>query len=467
MVPVEPENWAARASEPIYKRSYADDKCRYPGNLTVGSPHRRFAFKPPVAVSPVAISRAAPYPRCMESLRPTTRLIAACCRRSDDAGRADAIATHLRAISDWEGFGDAVKRHRVYTQTYEALKNNPAVPAGVIEALRQRVHRLRLRRLRQMSELLRITSALRNAGIRVAEIKGMTLGVLAYGTADLKESIDLDLLVAPDAAVDAVQLLLAEGYAHQQVGTRLRADQIRALVRNRKDLPLIGPHKTKLELHWRLSQGASLLKGAGELAWQEVEVASGHMASTLAMPDLVAYLAVHGSLHDWARIKWLADFDALFRRASASQRSEWIEHAQMLGAGRCLQLAIAVGEHVIGPYVDHASGTGASVFASDPATLRGLAHNLRCIEAPYPPPRETLQQKLSLARDDFSTKVALFQRLIDSRSLIRQYFFVEKDILRFPLPDRLRYLYPALRGAVWIGDRLPRAGRKLQAAPLK
>lgn len=402
----------------------------------------------------------------MEPLLPTTRLIAACCRRSDDAGRAEAIATHLRAITDWEIFVPAVKRHRVHTQTYAALKTNPAVPASVIEALKRSVQSLRMRRLKQLAELLRVTAAFRNAGIAAAEIKGMTLGVLAYGSTDLKESIDLDLLVAPDAAVDAVRLLLAHGYAHKDLGTRLRTDQIRALIRNRKDIALIGPGKTKLELHWRLSQSSGLLRGAGErLACQDVEVAPGHKVSTLATPDLVAYLAVHGSLHDWARIKWLADFDALFRRANLSQRQEWSQHAQMLGAGRCWQLAIAMGEHVVGPYDDNTAGSVARSGAGHRGARRVLAHGLHCIEAPYPPLRMTLPQKLAVARDDFSTKVSLFPRLIDSRGLIRQYFFVEKDILRFPLPDRLRYLYPPLRGAIWIGGRLPFTGRKLQVAP--
>lgn len=397
----------------------------------------------------------------MQPLAPTTRLIAACCRRSDDPGRAEAIARHLSEISDWDAFLEAVKRHRVHPHALQALKFDPAVPAHVIAALRERIRSLRIRRLRQLSELVRVTALLRGAGIPAAEIKGMTLGVLAYGDGELKESVDLDLLISPDAAIDAVQLLLANGYRHKYAGTDLRKDQIRAVIRNRKDIDLFGPGKIKLELHWRLSHGSGLLEGAGErLAWQTVEVASDRTVSTIAMPDLVSYLAVHGALSDWARLKWIADFDALFRRASLSERSQWIEHAQTIGAGRCLQSAIAVSEHVIGPYNDSASREIARAFASDRATRHILAHGLRSLELPYPAPRATLSQKFVQVRDDISAKLPLFGRVIDARSLVRHHLFVEKDILRFPLPDRLRYLYPALRGVIWAGGRLRPGGRK-------
>jgi hypothetical protein len=396
----------------------------------------------------------------MHSPAPPTRLIAACCRRLDDPGRPAAIAEHIGAVRVWEAFPDLVRRHRVHPQTLAALKGHPAVPDSVITTLDRRAKALRLRGLRQLAELLRATALLRDAGIPVAEIKGITLGVLAYGTAENKESVDLDLLVPPEAGREALQLLLAHGYRHKRAGTGLTADQIRALVRNRKDVGLLGPGKAKLELHWGLNSGTGLLEGAGEtLAWQDVAVAPGRSVSTLAMPDLVAYLAVHGSLHDWARIKWLADFDALFRKAAPADRAAWMEHAGMLGADRWLRHAIAVAERVIAPYDEAASNAAAQDFAAQHETRRVLDRALRCMEAPYPAPRENLRQKLAGAREELATKLPLFGRLIDARLLLRPYLFVEEDILRFPLPDRLRYLYPLMRGFIWAAGRMFRGRR--------
>jgi Uncharacterised nucleotidyltransferase len=347
---------------------------------------------------------------------------------------------------------------------YDALKTVPSVPAPVVTALAENAKPLRVRGLRQMSELVRVTALFQNAGIRVAEIKGMSLGILAYGTTSLKESVDLDLLVSPDGGADAVRLLLSNGYTHVVVGNQIRPDQIAALIRNRKDITLAGPGKIKLELHWRLSHGSGLLNGAGEaLEWQTVEVAPRKTVATLAMPDLVSYLAVHGSLHGWTRLKWLADFDAIFRKATDSQRREWIEHAQALGSARCLQFAIAMSAHVIGPYDDSASNDTAKDFASNHQTRRVFSFGLRHMEAPYPAPRVTMTDKLVTVYQELSMKLPLFNRLFDAKSLVRHHLFTEGDILRYPLPNRLRYLYPVLRGVIWMGDRLPSASRKNRA----
>lgn len=390
----------------------------------------------------------------MTSISPSLRLIAACCRRADDPERQSLVDSAISSIVDWDMFVHDVSRHRVHGQVSNALASARNVPDSVLAALKPRVTLLKMRSLRQLSELRRLIDILQTAAIPAAEIKGMTVGALAYGTPFVKESADLDILVPIEHAHAALNLLLRNGYRHASYGAALTARQISALIRNCKDVALSGPHNIQIELHWRLSRGGSMLRGAGDpQSWQLVEVSPGYAIPTLGLPELVTYLAVHGSLHNWGRLKWLADFDAIARHAARETRQEWREHANLLGGGRCLDYAFAMSRQIFGPLPGEGAGDGAVTGL----TSHCLRHGLRSIAAPYPPLRTTIRQKFENLFDDLAGQLPLQNGLSHLRGLLRSYVFAEHDILRCPLPNRLRFLYLAVRPVLWTADRFKRS----------
>ena len=78
-------------------------------------------------------------------------------------------------------------------------------------------------------------------------------------------------------------------------------------------------------------------------------VAAGGARSiaTLADPEHYAYLCTHGALHGWARLKWLADVDALIA-VSDLGATALHERASALGAGRASAVALALREACFG-----------------------------------------------------------------------------------------------------------------------
>jgi hypothetical protein len=69
---------------------------------------------------------------------------------------------------------------------------------------------------------------------------------------------------------------------------------------------------------------------------------------TLAQPELFAYLAMHGALHGWFRLKWLADLVALAAAVGPEELAEMHHRAASLRVGRCSAQALLLGERILG-----------------------------------------------------------------------------------------------------------------------
>ena len=81
----------------------------------------------------------------------------------------------------------------------------------------------------------------------------------------------------------------------------------------RKDLGFV--HEAtglRIELHWRLFLNPHAMAETSIMAASRVVPLAGAAGlRTLGEEDLFAYLCMHGALHWWNRLKWLADVNAL------------------------------------------------------------------------------------------------------------------------------------------------------------
>lgn len=248
---------------------------------------------------------------------------------------------------DWAALIDLVDRHRVAPLAWDGLQTvRSHMPAPVGQALRARAMRDRKASLQLAGVLDILTRRLAQAGVDAISVKGPTLGVLAFGDISMRQSKDVDVLIAPGDLPTALATL-QDGGCRLIAPDKFETNQVLQLwSKLQKDLTLVHePTGTIIELHWRLNNNPHLLPVSVTASRQSVTIGSAPH-NTLAADDLLLYLCVHGAKHFWFRLKWLADVYALLRTADDSTTRAFYDRAGQHGlhvpAGQMLVLLRAV-----------------------------------------------------------------------------------------------------------------------------
>src|SRR5581483_5667521 len=125
-------------------------------------------------------------------------------------------------IEDWDALLKQVLRQRVAGLVHNALAAaGIKEPPAFAEALAERTRRIAKRDLVLTAEAVRLQRAMEQAGVPGLILKGPALAQLAYGSATIKQTRDIDLLVPPECVDSALQILAAEGYALVSPATAL------------------------------------------------------------------------------------------------------------------------------------------------------------------------------------------------------------------------------------------------------
>ena len=112
------------------------------------------------------------------------------------------------------------------------------------------------------AETVRLQRPFEAAEFPALALKGVALAQLAYGSLRSKHARDIDLLVPPDRAEAAMQLLEREGYALSSPAEQLSDEQRRALVRYGREVELRpSGRKLRLELQWRAADNPLTAQG--------------------------------------------------------------------------------------------------------------------------------------------------------------------------------------------------------------
>jgi hypothetical protein len=250
---------------------------------------------------------------------PELALVIACSRRP--LGSSDEQEIRQRAVArlEWDRFLAWVRLNQIAPLVARNLRQAAAtaVPAAVTAQLREdAAHNVR-RVLMQIAEAARVMRLLAEADIRSLMIKGPALSVLAFGDPTLRQSVDIDLLVDPEMALEADRLIIQAGYRRVSPDLELTSTQYKAYRHFRCQFAYHSrTFGLALELHWRLCSNSRLLPLEATTLWsrpRQVRVAGTYVA-TLPDEELFLYLCVHGSMHMWLRLKWLADIAALLHK---------------------------------------------------------------------------------------------------------------------------------------------------------
>ncbi len=393
----------------------------------------------PAAANRRAVRRAAVRVGADE---PEFRLAAACCRWPPSQARDAVIRSAAAGVTDWRRFLNVVERQRVAGLVHNALLSaGVAPPAPIAQKLAADAQRIVRHNLISGAETVRLYGILTAADIPVVVLKGAVLAQLAYGSLGAKHARDIDLLVPPDRAEAAMQLLEREGYALASPAQRLGAAQRSALIQYAREAEFARPgNGLPVELQWRVADNPLLLRGVDATsATQQVRLSDGAVIRTLATADLFAALCVHGALHSWSRLKWLADLNAAIATSGADIERLY-RHAQNIGAGLCAGQALLLCRRLLD-------------LRLPPALADEIQKNRRIekLAAIALAAMTAAQPGTDLDRGIVSIARTVHTHFLLGRGrdfLVAQCRVVAvgpADVIRWPLPRPLHFLYPVLR----------------------
>ncbi len=279
---------------------------------------------------------------------PEFELLVNCCRWPIPSAEQERVRRQSTEI-DWLRFARLAGRHRVEGLAWRVLAAATVeVPPDIASRLKERALQIARQNLLAAAECERLRDAFAGTGINLLFVKGLTLGVLAYGSILPKAASDVDVLIAPDALLPACELLRQLGYRSV---LPISGDEM-ALARWHvisKESVWLGADGSTLELHTSLADHPELIPSIGVGSpRQSVEIASNVHLETLARDELIVYLCVHGASSAWFRLKWLADLAALLAGSDEADRSRLFDRAVDLGAGVPAAAALILAHQLFG-----------------------------------------------------------------------------------------------------------------------
>ena len=380
-------------------------------------------------------------------------------------GAREADLASLHRVADWDALGDLAKRHHVSSLL---LLGIPAASAArgqrAAAALSGPRRKSITRGLRQLATLSRVTDLLDGNGIPSLVLKGLPLSARLFGTPLARHCVDIDLLVSPAAVPAAERVLIGEGWRLLKPSFPPTPERTRNYDRFVKDRLFVGAG-APLELHHRLFNNPLLLDRAFDtLVANAATVQTGDRRfATLGDDDLLLYLAVHGQMHRWSRLKWLCDVAALLKTIDDHRLDAAIAHCRR----QDLRLAPIFGPALLlARELLHVELPTAAQSVPLGGRVRRGARATRAI---WSTPRGGRGYRGAARRlDQMRTLLAIKPSWRTLAHELARFTQAPYDYGRVDLPDRLFFLYLPLRPLLWLASWFGRARsrrRRRRCAP--
>jgi len=253
------------------------------------------------------------------SLKPNDELsfLISCCQTSPSQKNIQYIISYLNTHDDEiQNIITLALAHGILPLVYKTIisvKNNLSIKIKSKETMCTSLKLVYLeivqKNMLMTSELIRITTLLRQNHLHVLAFKGPTLSKLAYGDIISRQYVDIDVLVDQKDVLSVAKLLTMHHFV-----PLISLDMLKnpTCLKIGNDFSLV--HATNgvhIELHWKLFPNqfltnfydTNLSHISNTLSINNVPI------STLSNEQLVVYLCIHGSKHAWERIEWICDID--------------------------------------------------------------------------------------------------------------------------------------------------------------
>ena len=286
----------------------------------------------------------------MSTLSPLDReacLLVACAR----VPLKDADTVRFRRLAneelDWSRLRGLAVRHGLVPLLWWHLNEQcpHAIPPDQREFLRAYSLGTARRNLFLTAELLRLLKAFEGHGLVAVPYKGPALTASLYGNLSLRESSDLDILLAREDLPRAARLAVELGYCQESLfeAAKFSRDIDCEWNFDREN----GPH---VELHWRivpnrLADGFTVDPWLARLSSSDLV---GTRIAALRPEPLLLALCAHGLKHLWSRLAWICDLSQLVRHFPELDWELLSREAGQRGARRIVHLGLFLAQEILG-----------------------------------------------------------------------------------------------------------------------
>lgn len=376
-------------------------------------------------------------------------LAAMCVAWPPGASNADELRRRAKTV-DWDVFSRVVRRHRIASLAQAGLRHaGLEVPAAVREVARSSAFLA----LRHTAETYRLQAAASSDEIDVVFLKGPALAQEAFGDCGLRHSKDIDLLIAPADLERTWAMMAKEGYLRRNPGPEATPEQLRLFVRRCKDSTFHHPARAvEVEVHWRMS--SSLVEEA-QMPPRRFPLKGLGDVSVLQEDDQFIYLCRHGSRHAWMRLKWLSDVGALLNASQDAPERYW-RAAQRAGASLAVESAMRLSARLFRTRLPHGFRPKPRLRAR---ALMAVSYRAMAAKGGWVEPHETLFGRVAehlavlILAPDWRARMSCLWRIISPM----------EDVLLIDLPRPLHFLYPVIRGPLWVWKNI--LGGRLRGHP--
>lgn len=259
----------------------------------------------------------------------------------DASARAPLAASNP---PEWSQVAQLAARHRVEGLAWDGLvQSGYSVPPAFADIFKYKAERVAAKHLVSIAAAATLAERFESKGVDLIFLKGVVLAALAYPRPQVKDSCDIDLLVAPEDIGRAAEILNDMGYRNVLPAS---SSSLVAWHGQRKESVWVDPASgIQLDLHSRLADNPTLIPAIGMATPRRLAAIGGRQLATLSDEAQFAYLCVHGASSAWFRLKWLTDLHAFLLAHSCAHLDRWIDQSVEMGGGRTASAALGLLHH--------------------------------------------------------------------------------------------------------------------------
>ncbi len=304
----------------------------------------------------------------------TEAALVLCCATTAPTPARIALASELAALArSWDTVIEIARRHAALPLVHRflSLECQSVMPAEAMSKMRLKSQLIALHNRHLTTELVRLTGLLKAAGIDAIAFKGPVLAATAYGSIDLRQFVDLDILVRQSDLPRIAEILTAEGYLSPH--TR-REGLATGYFQESEDAFFAAGGTGAIDVHWKITPRTFRFAPDEEFFWrraQAVELDFGSVTA-IAPEDLLLFICVHAAKHGWVHLGSICDVAETIRARPAIDLMAILNQATTLGSRRIFLTGIYLAHEL----VDAPIPDDVLAIARNDRTVRELAKHI-------------------------------------------------------------------------------------------